>query len=57
MFTGAHLSTFEELIRGRTSKILDELPDGESFNWVSEVSIELTSRMLATLFDVPQEDN
>ena len=34
MFTGAHLSTFEELIRGRTSKILDDLPDGESFNWV-----------------------
>mgnify|MGYP001463002427 FL=1 len=56
MFTGAHLSKFEELIRGRTSKILDDLPDGESFNWVSEVSIELTSRMLATLFDVPQED-
>ena len=56
MFTGAHLSKFEELIRGRTSKILDDLPDGKSFNWVSEVSIELTSRMLATLFDVPQED-
>ena len=56
MFTGAHLATFEELIRSRTIEILDELPDGESFNWVQEVSIELTSRMLATLFDVPQED-
>jgi cytochrome P450 len=56
MFTGAHLSTFEELIRTRTCKILDDLPDGESFNWVQDVSIELTSRMLATLFDVPQED-
>ncbi|MDC0509245.1 cytochrome P450 [Gammaproteobacteria bacterium] len=56
MFTGAHLATFEELIRSRTTEILDDLPDGESFNWVQEVSIELTSRMLATLFDVPQED-
>ena len=56
MFTGAHLATFEELIRSRTIEILDELPDGESFNWVQEVSIELTSRMLATLFDIPQED-
>jgi cytochrome P450 len=56
MFTGAHLATFEELIRSRTIEILDDLPDGESFNWVQEVSIELTSRMLATLFDVPQED-
>ncbi|MDC0546106.1 cytochrome P450 [Gammaproteobacteria bacterium] len=56
MFTGAHLGTFEELIRSRTIEILDDLPDGESFNWVQEVSIELTSRMLATLFDVPQED-
>ena len=56
MFTGAHLATFEELIRSRTIEILDDLPDGESFDWVQEVSIELTSRMLATLFDVPQED-
>lgn len=56
MFTGAHLATFEELIRSRTIEILNDLPDGESFNWVQEVSIELTSRMLATLFDVPQED-
>ena len=39
MFTGAHLSTFEELIRTRTCKILDDLPDGESFNWVQDVSV------------------
>ena len=56
MFTASHLANFEELIRNRTQKVLDELPDGESFNWVNQVSIELTSRMLATLFDVPQED-
>ena len=26
------------------------------FNWVDRVSIELTTRMLATLFDFPFED-
>ena len=57
MFTASHLANFEELIRNRTQKVLDELPDGESFNWVNKVSIELTSRMLATLFDVPQEES
>mgnify|MGYP005724519279 FL=1 len=56
MFTGAHLGNFEELIRSRTIEILDALPDGQEFNWVQDVSIELTSRMLATLFDIPQED-
>ena len=56
MFTPGHLGNFEQLIRERTESILDELPDGETFNWVDKVSIELTSRMLATLFDVPQED-
>ena len=56
MFTQGHLGNFEQLIRERTESILDALPDGETFNWVDKVSIELTSRMLATLFDVPQED-
>jgi len=36
--------------------VLDELPRGETFDWVKQVSIELTSRMLATLFDWPLED-
>jgi cytochrome P450 len=44
------------LIRERASDILDNLPVGETFNWVEEVSIELTARMLATLFDFPYED-
>ncbi|MFK8050401.1 MAG: cytochrome P450 [Halioglobus sp.] len=50
------LSEWEGLIRGRVQKVLDDLPIGESFNWVERVSIELTGRMLATLFDIPQED-
>ena len=40
----------------RAIDILENLPVGETFNWVSEVSIELTGRMLATLFDFPYEE-
>jgi cytochrome P450 len=32
------------------------LPRNEEFNWVREVSVELTGQMLATLFGIPQED-
>lgn len=56
MFTPTRLAALGELIRQRAGDILDELPRGETFNWVREVSVELTGRMLATLFDVPQED-
>lgn len=50
------LAEWESLIRGRIQEVLDGLPVGESFDWVDKVSVELTSRMLATLFDIPQED-
>ena len=50
------LQNFETIIRGRTQRILDDLPVGEPFNWVPKVSIELTTQMLATLFDFPFED-
>ena len=53
--SGTNLQAFEELIRSRTQEVLDGLPRGEVFDWVDKVSIELTSRMLATLFDFPQE--
>ena len=51
-----NLAKFEPLIRERAGDILDNLPVGETFNWVEAVSIELTARMLATLFDFPYED-
>ncbi len=51
-----NLKEFEPLIRERAADILDNLPVGQTFNWVQEVSIELTARMLATLFDFPYED-
>ena len=44
-----NLTEFEPLIRERAIDILENLPVGETFNWVQEVSIELTARMLATL--------
>jgi cytochrome P450 len=51
-----NLHILEPLIRSRITKTLDELPIGESFDWVDRVSIELTTQMLATLFDFPWED-
>ena len=51
-----NLAKMEATIRGRTQKILDSLPVGEAFNWVDLVSIELTTQMLATLFDFPFDD-
>jgi len=52
----ANLQRMEGMIRERTAHVLDALPRDHTFNWVQEVSIELTSRMLATLFDWPLED-
>jgi cytochrome P450 len=51
-----NLAELEPIIRERAIDILENLPVGETFNWVQEVSIELTGRMLATLFDFPYED-
>jgi len=52
----ANLKNLESTIRTRVQNILDSLPVGETFNWVDKVSIELTTQMLATLFDFPFED-
>ena len=51
-----NLERLEGTIRARAAKMLDELPRGETFDWVDRVSIELTTQMLATLFDFPFED-
>ena len=50
------LANFRDLITERTQSLLDELPTDEEFDWVPRVSIELTTLMLATLFDFPLED-
>ena len=51
-----NLAKLGTIIRERACNILDDLPIDEPFNWVDEVSIELTTQMLATLFDFPYED-
>ncbi|MCL6417674.1 cytochrome P450 [Aestuariirhabdus sp. Z084] len=50
-----NLAEMEGLIRSRVIDILDTLPVGETFDWVDRVSINLTTQMLATLFDFPFE--
>ena len=55
MFTSGAMAAMEPLIRSRAAAILDELPVGETFDFVEKVSVELTSQMLATLFDFPFE--
>ena len=55
-FTPSEMARMSSDIRQRTAEILDELPWGERFDWVDRVSIELTTQMLAILFDFPWED-
>ncbi len=50
-----NLTKLADTIRQRAAMILDGLPRNEPFDWVTRVSIELTTWMLATLFDYPQE--
>jgi cytochrome P450 len=52
----ANLVNLEPLIRKRTASVLDALPRNETFDWVERVSIDLTTMMLATLFNFPWED-
>ena len=55
-FTPSEMVRMSASVRQRTAEILDELPWGERFDWVDRVSIELTTQMLAILFDFPWED-
>lgn len=50
-----NLQNMEGLIRDRTIRVLEGLPRGETFDWVERVSVELTTLMLATMFDWPLE--
>jgi cytochrome P450 len=40
-------------VRQRTEEAVDALPVGETFDWADRVAIELTTQMLAILFDFP----
>ena len=56
MFTPTHLDQLAINIRQRSAECLDNLPVNEEFDFVDRVSIELTTQMLAVLFDFPWED-
>src|ERR1700680_1718811 len=55
MFTPTHLGQLATNIRQRSAECLDNLPKHDVFDWVDRVSIELTTQMLAVLFDFPWE--
>ena len=50
------LKNLEPEIRERTVNVLESLPEGETFDWVDTVSVELTTLLLASLFNFPMED-
>ena len=52
-FTPSAMAAMTGDIRRRTGALLDALPTGERIDWVDRVSIELTTQMLAILFDFP----
>jgi cytochrome P450 len=55
-FTPSEMQRMRGDIQRRTAELLDALPVGETFDWVDAVSIELTTQMLALLFDFPWEE-
>lgn len=54
-FGPSEVAAMKAEVQARTAEVLDSLPIGEAFNWVDKVSIELTTGMLAKLFDFPWE--
>ncbi len=55
-FTPSNMQAIAVGIRERVRRILDGLPRNEVFDWVDLVAIEVTTQMLATLFDFPFEE-
>ncbi|MEQ9663881.1 MAG: cytochrome P450 [Parasphingopyxis sp.] len=55
-FAPSAMAALESDVRRRTGELLDRLPRDEEFDWVDSVSIELTTGMLAILFDFPWDD-
>jgi cytochrome P450 len=49
----ASVREMEQQIREICGRILDSLPVGETFDWVERLSIEMTTQVLAMLFDFP----
>jgi cytochrome P450 len=55
-FGPAEVAAMKVEVQQRTAEVLGAMPIGEPFDWVKNVSIELTTGMLAKLFDFPWEE-
>lgn len=54
-FCPSQIGRLAEAVRARTETLVDALPVGETFDWADRVAVELTTQMLAVLFDFPWE--
>ena len=52
-FSPSQMLKLDKQVKERTRELLDELPIGETFDWVERVSIPQTLGMLCILFDMP----
>jgi cytochrome P450 len=55
-FTPGNITELAVPLRAHTAEVIDSLPIGARFDWVEKVSVELATRMLATVLGFPQED-
>jgi len=55
-FSPSQMLKLDKLVRERTKMLMDDLPVGETFDWVERVSIPQTLGMLCILFDMPFEE-
>ncbi len=55
-FNPSQMLKLERLVRERTKEVMDDLPRGETFDWVERISIPLTIGMLCILFDMPFDE-
>ncbi len=55
-FTPRTIGRLEDDLRARAKRILDEVPSGETFNFVPAVARELPLQAICAVLGVPQED-
>ena len=55
-FSPSQMLKLDKQVKERTKELLDDLPIGETFDWVERVSIPQTLGMLCILFDMPFEE-
>ena len=56
VFSTENLAQMQLEVQERVGQILDRVPVGEPFDWVTGVANELPLQMLSTLFGIPEED-